>query len=465
MAPKFGTSGLRGLVTELTDDLVSDHIHAFIAACPTGGAVHIGEDLRPSSPNIADAVEAAVTAAGLTAIRHGALPTPALALASMTAGQAAVMITGSHIPADRNGLKFYVPKGEISKEDEAAITAALGQPAPTKDGATDHQTTALPVYVDRYVSAFGTGALSGLKIGVYQHSSVARDVMVEVLTALGAAPVALAHSDVFIPVDTEAVDPETQTMLADWAHAHGLDAILSTDGDGDRPMVAGPDGAIIPGDILGPLTAQFLGADQLITPVSSNSLIDDMDCFASCQRTRIGSPFVIAGMETALSHDPNAKVAGYEANGGFLLGYTATGPAGPLPPLMTRDSLLPMLAPLVAAQAQGLTLSALAATLPACFTAAGRVQNIPTDKSSALIEDLTADSTARAAFFEGVGEEKAVDLTDGLRVSFAGGAVVHLRPSGNAPECRCYVEHSDPKVAKSLVEAHLAKLADQLAGQ
>ncbi len=37
------------------------------------------------------------------------------------------MITGSHIPADRNGLKFYVPSGEISKQDEVAINASLGQ--------------------------------------------------------------------------------------------------------------------------------------------------------------------------------------------------------------------------------------------------------------------------------------------------------------------------------------------------
>lgn len=465
MAPKFGTSGLRGLVTELTDELVADHIHAFIAACPTGGAVHIGEDLRPSSPAIADAVASAVTDAGLTAIRHGALPTPALALASMTAGQAAVMITGSHIPADRNGLKFYVPSGEISKDDEQAITAALGQPAPSKTATAQTDATALPAYVDRYVSAFGAGALSGLTIGVYQHSSVARDVMVDVLTALGATPVPLARSDVFIPVDTEAVDPDTQLMLADWAKTHALDAIVSTDGDGDRPMVAGPDGAIIPGDILGPLTAQFLGADVLITPISSNSLIDDMACFTSCDRTRIGSPFVIAGMENALAQNPAANVGGYEANGGFLLGYTATAPAGPLPPLMTRDSLLPMVAPLVAAKAQQLTLTALTATLPPCFTAAGRVQDIPTDKSSALIAALTADGAARAAFFEGVDAETAVDLTDGLRVTFADGAVIHLRPSGNAPECRCYVEHANPDTAKSLVEAHLAKLASQLGGE
>ena len=36
MAPKFGTSGLRGLVVDLTVDLVAAHVQAFIRACPVG---------------------------------------------------------------------------------------------------------------------------------------------------------------------------------------------------------------------------------------------------------------------------------------------------------------------------------------------------------------------------------------------------------------------------------------------
>ena len=43
MPPKFGTSGLRGLVTELTDDLVAEYTRAFLTACPHGGAVHVGQ--------------------------------------------------------------------------------------------------------------------------------------------------------------------------------------------------------------------------------------------------------------------------------------------------------------------------------------------------------------------------------------------------------------------------------------
>jgi phosphomannomutase len=35
---------------------------------------------------------------------------------------------------------------------------------------------------------------------------------------------------------------------------------------------------------------------------------------------------------------------------------------------------------------------------------------------------------------------KHVDETDGLRMTLADERTIHLRPSGNAPELRCYAE-------------------------
>ena len=119
MAPKFGTSGLRGLVVELTDTLVADHIRAFLSVCGEK-TLFIGRDLRPSSPDIAAVVARTARDFGVDVVDCGAVPTPALALASLGKG-AAVMVTGSHIPFDRNGIKFYRATGEISKQDEAAI--------------------------------------------------------------------------------------------------------------------------------------------------------------------------------------------------------------------------------------------------------------------------------------------------------------------------------------------------------
>ena len=453
MAPKFGTSGLRGLVVDLTPDLVAAHVAAFAAACPVGTGLFVGRDLRPSSPCLADVVLRTGRALGLTVTDCGAVPTPALALAAMEAGAAAVMVTGSHIPADRNGLKFYTPRGEITKADEGAILAALG-PAPDLPASAGarHDDTAGTAWLDRIVAGFGAGALAGLKVGIWQHSAVSRDLLVEALNRLGAQVVPLGRSDDFIPVDTEAVPDRARETIADWVARHGLDALVSTDGDGDRPLLADGHGRVVPGDILGQITAAAVGAETVVTPVSSNTGVERSGRFARVVRTRIGSPFVIAGMEEA-----GGRVVGYEANGGFLLGFDATGPAGLLPALATRDSLLPIVAVLAEARRAG-SVAARVAEEPARVTAADRLENVDPAVSAALIARLE-DPDALAAFLAEIGERPArIGRTDGLRITCASGRILHLRPSGNAPELRVYVEGEEAEKSRDLLMRGLAAI-------
>ena len=456
MAPKFGTSGLRGLVTELTPALVADHVAAFLTACPSGTGLFVARDLRPSSPALAGAVIAAGRAAGLAVTDCGAVPTPALALAAMEAGAAAVMVTGSHIPADRNGLKFYTPAGEITKAEEAAILAALGRPRPNRATGPLHagaEAAAGRAWVDRIVSAFGPGALSGLRVGLWSHSAVSRDLLAKALAELGAEVVEVGRSDAFIPVDTEAVAPEARAQIAGWVAENRLDALVSTDGDGDRPLLADGEGRVVPGDILGQITAAAVGAEVVVTPVSSNSGADLSGRFARVIRTKIGSPYVIAGMAEA-----GGRVAGYEANGGFLLGFDATGIAAPLPALMTRDSLLPIVATLAEARRAG-SVAARVAEEPARFTAADRLENVAPEASAALLARLDAPE-ALTALLDGIGESPArVERTDGLRITCGSGRVVHLRPSGNAPELRVYAEAATVAGAGALCVAALRAVA------
>jgi phosphomannomutase len=455
MSPKFGTSGLRGLVTELTPDLVTAYIQAFARACPMGTGLWVARDLRDSSPELAAVVIAAARGMGLATVDCGAVPTPALALASMRAGAAAVMVTGSHIPADRNGLKFYLPDGEIAKSDEAAILAALGEPVAAGAGPeTVVNTSCGAEWVARYVEGFGAQALAGLRLGVWSHSAVSRDLLLQAVAALGAEAVELGRSDHFIPIDTEAVSAEARAQLTAWAVAQGLDAILSTDGDGDRPLLTDAVGQVIVGDVLGQITAAILQAEVVVTPVSSNTGVEASGRFARVIRTKIGSPFVIAGMAEATG----AKVVGYEANGGFLLGFQA----GALAPLATRDSLLPMIAPLSRAKAAG-GLAALIAAEPARFTAADRLEGIAVEASRALLAGFAAEPATLAAFLAELGESlQASDLTDGLRLTLASGRVVHMRPSGNAPEFRLYVEAESRAVAAAILAQGLALLRARL---
>lgn len=462
MAPNFGTSGLRGLVTELTPDLIARYVQAFVRLCPIGHGLYVGRDLRPSSPEIAAVVIQAARQAGIPVTDCAAVPTPALALASMAAGAAAIMVTGSHIPADRNGLKFYLPGGEITKADEAQILSGLAlPPACAELGQLTHADPG-PLWVARYVTAFGPEALQGLRIGLWAQSAVSRDLLAQTLRDVGAEVIEIDRADHFIPVDTEAVPHWAREKIRGWCQEHRLDALVSTDGDGDRPLLADARGEIVPGDLLGQITARVVGADHIVTPISSNSGVQEVAGVKRVLRTKIGSPFVIAGMEDLRGQELGGRVIGYEANGGFLLGFAANLPAGALAPLATRDSLLPLIAPLSLARAAG-GVAALVAQEPPRVTKADRLEEIPTEGSRALIASLTQDHAALATFLAALGETPAqIDLTDGLRISTGLGRVVHLRPSGNAPELRLYIEAETGPRASEMLAQGLQALAQAL---
>ena len=58
----------------------------------------------------------------------------------------------------------------------------------------------------------------------------------------------------------------------------------------------------------------------------------------------------------------------------------------------------------------------------------------------------------------GLGSANNIDTIDGVRVSFDSGKVVHIRPSGNAPELRCYVEADSQKDADEVLQRTLVGL-------
>jgi phosphomannomutase len=157
-------------------------------------------------------------------------------------------------------------------------------------------------------------------------------------------------------------------------------------------------------------------------------------------RTRIGSPYVISGMQSA----PGVRVVGYEANGGFLTSSEIERGGRRLPALPTRDALIVALGlPLLAVE-RGVPVSGLAGLLPPRYTASDRLKDFPTALSSSRIRALREGGVAAvtAAFSADFGPVASLDETDGLRITFGSGEIVHLRPSGNAPELRCYTEAS-----------------------
>ncbi len=481
MTVKFGTSGVRGLVVEMTDQVCYLYTRAFIqyleTAAPGLDSLAVGVDLRSSSPRIRRAVMRAAADAGLNVIPCGQLPTPALAQFGISRRIPSVMVTGSHVAADRNGLKFNLPWGEVLKRDESEISRRFSELS-NKDKysslfgpggmfldeagllAKGENPQALQEYLQRNAAFFPPGCLVGKTVVVYQHSSVSRRLVPELLRAYGARVVLEGHSDAFIAVDTEAV--EEPERLADWVRQHQADALVSTDGDGDRPLVVDDRGNILRGDVLGILVSQYLGAQAVVVPLNCNTALEKTGSFSRIYRTPIGSPYVVEGMQRALD-EGYSPVVGYEANGGFLLASDIAHPltgAG-LAALPTRDAALPILAVLALAGQNQIPLSALAAQLPPRYTISGLVSPFPTEQGKALVDRAQADGAAFVSeFFEGTyGPLLEQDHTDGVRFTFASGLVIHLRPSGNAPEFRVYTEASTQAQAEQVNAAVQALVA------
>lgn len=456
---EFGTSGARGLAVDFTPEVCFAFTCAFVAVMKSSysfNRVAVAIDNRPSSYAMAMACATALEAIGLEPVYYGVIPTPALAYKAMGDSIPCIMVTGSHIPFDRNGLKFYRPDGEISKADELAIISVEEKFSIVQNlSSLVSKDDAAIAYIERYTSLFNDSPLSGMRLGIYEHSSAGRDLYARLFGALGAEIISLERSEDFVPIDTEAVSDKDQIKAKVWSKTYKLDAIFSTDGDGDRPLVADEEGNWLRGDVLGVLCAAKMNIEAVVVPVSCNTMVKSCHKFLHVTHTKIGSPYVLEAFTSLNSQFKS--VAGFEANGGFLLGSHIKINGVELEPLPTRDAVLPAL--ILFVNSYPSNISGLVKELPKRFTYSDRIKDFPKVKSRKIIELGSLDINAlmlRLQFSKL--KVKFVDLTDGLRVSFDGGDILHIRPSGNAPELRCYAESDSVEHAKSIVTKCLGNL-------
>ncbi len=454
----FGTSGARGKVSQFTPSVSMAFTLAFLAIQKRPKRVALAIDNRPSSPQMAQACISALKLYGCDVEYYGVIPTPALAYAAQLQRIPAMMITGSHIPFDRNGIKFYLANGEVSKADELAIMNVVvdvpQRPLADLPKVNDY---AKLQYIKRYVDYFPADLLMGKHIGIYQHSSAGRDIYPPILKALGAQVTLLGRSEQFVPIDTEAVTQSDRVQAQQWVSLHKLDALFTTDGDGDRALLADEQGNFLAGDILSLLAAKHLMIEALAIPVNCNTSIEATGAFKQVKRTKIGSPYVIAGI-VDLKND-YCRVAGFEANGGFILGCAVTDNDRVLQQLPTRDAVLPVLSAL--AHLPRHPLSQVVADTIHRYTHSDRLQNFAAHRSADVIELATTNPQLLLErlhiAYQG---ELELDTTDGVRIRLIDmGYIIHIRPSGNAPELRCYGEANERGVAKKLVSEVLSGIA------
>lgn len=462
MSLTFGTSGVRALVTDLTDQNVYWMTTAFLkyeaTIKPGSDSIFTAMDLRESSPKILNAVHVAISDFGKKAIACYSVPTPCLAYYAQENASPAIMVTGSHIPSDRNGMKFYLTSGETLKDDDSKILSLYRELLSTnykfelfdsygsfiaqrKPNVCNAKEQCEAAFANRYLNFFGSNALDGLSIIFYEHSSVGRDILPSLLRSLGANVTTKGRCSNFIAVDTEALG--SVELLAEWVKEAKADALVSTDGDADRPLVIDETGAPVPGDTLGMLACQYLNIEALALPISCNSSINELRGLQKICFTKIGSPFVIDELDKLAR--TFKRVAGFEANGGFILKSSLPG----LKNLGTRDSVLPVLCALKKAK-EGRRLSQIANEVNKRFTSNVLVRNCEPAMSQKILAAVVSNPVT---IFNTIAQCSPTDLTinqlDGVRLT-SRDFVVHVRPSGNAAEFRCYTEAPTKELALQL---------------
>lgn len=119
--------GVEGETVNLTDDVVNAIARSFALwlsekkqKAVNDLTVSVGHDSRISAPQLKKAVIKGLTHMGAHVFDCGMASTPAMFMTTVTPGYSydgAIMITASHLPYNRNGLKFFTNKGGLEKQD------------------------------------------------------------------------------------------------------------------------------------------------------------------------------------------------------------------------------------------------------------------------------------------------------------------------------------------------------------
>ncbi len=118
--------------------------------------ISVGRDSRLSGSALMSAVTEGINSVGSQVYDFAMASTPAMFMSTITAGfecDGAIMLTASHLPFNRNGLKFFTAKGGLEKQDISAILALATTNkfdiATVKGSTIEHDF--ISVYADRFV--------------------------------------------------------------------------------------------------------------------------------------------------------------------------------------------------------------------------------------------------------------------------------------------------------------------------
>lgn len=425
----FKAYDIRGLVeNEITPDFafrVGLAFARFLEQEREPATIVIGEDMRPSSPTLADAFSAGATSNGMDVIRIGLASTDMLYFASGKLNMPGAMFTASHNPAEYNGIKLCKsgarPIGKESGLVAIERYVVEGSPIAVRPVGMETRRNMLDEYVTHLLSLVDVSDIRPLKIVIDAGNGMAGHTARPVFDRLNAEIFELYFEldGTFPNHDANPIDPENLKDLQKAVLKHKADIGLAFDGDADRCFLVDEKGEIVNPSTLTGLIAErellrYPKSSVIYNLISSRSVAEIVnENGGTAIRSRVGHSYI-----KKLMADTGA-IFGGEHSGHFYFRDFWCADSG-------------MLAALHAVAALGTQASPLSKIL----------KKYQRYYSSGEINSTVSDPASILARVEGVYGKKAgvtIDHLDGLTVS-ANAWWFNLRPSNTEPLLRLNVE-------------------------
>jgi phosphomannomutase/phosphoglucomutase len=451
--PVFGTSGIRGEVNQELTPQVAWKIGLGVATVFKRQTMLLCHDNRTSGPLLAHAVASGLMAGGSSVLFGGEVITPAVSLytrAHQLAG--AVLITGSHIPANMSGIEVLASDGapvDLKTEEQIETQVQRG-PAPlpwSQQGSLTIRSDIGQCWIDTVLDQVDLELIreKQFRVVVDAANGTAVPWLLDIIRSLDCTLIGInTRSDPLFPGRSPNLRVKLLEEAAQLVKTTKSDLGIAVDGDGDRAFFIDDKGRALMGDVSGTLLACLeldrQGGGTIVTPINSSNLIEEMVAKhnGTVKYSRVGPPAIVAAVK-----QHNAVFAFEESGKAIYPQHNFLSDSG-----LASVYLLEHLAKTESA------LSALIDQFPK-YHQLKRALDCPNHLKQQIIDHVLQSAKNQVP-------KASVVTIDGIKLVFDDGWLL-LRPSGTEPVFRCFSEARSKRRAQELLQLGLNWINDIIA--